>query len=200
MNSRISRAVLKRPLSSLGGLGAASGLSYAYYEERKAYRLERQGLTAPLPREYSRKALHDYWSARPITVVQRLATVVYELGPCLGSYVVDFKLFPVEPDCVEDVQRMHAVRLREALTRLGPTFVKAGQQLSIRPDLVPAIVLKELQKLCDSVEPVSDEVALRLLREELQCEDLSTIFDDLHFVASASLVSMQIRSEQQCSL
>lgn len=192
MHSRLSRTVLKRPLSSLVGLGAAGGLTYVYYEDNKAYRLERQGSTPSLPREYSRKALHEYWSARPLTVAQRLLTVAYELGPCIGSYVVDFKLFPVEADCLEDVQKVHAVRLRETLTRLGPAFVKAGQQLSIRPDLVPATVLKELQKLCDSVEPAPDEIALRVLRDELQCEDLNTIFEDLHFVASASLVSKQI--------
>ncbi len=59
--------------------------------------------------------------------------------------------------------------------------------MAIRPDLVPPVVLKELQKLCDSVRPVPDEVALQLLREELDIDDLSEVFGDLHLVASASL-------------
>jgi predicted unusual protein kinase regulating ubiquinone biosynthesis (AarF/ABC1/UbiB family) len=97
-----------------------------------------------------------------------------------------------------------AVLLREALTNLGPTFVKAGQQLAIRPDLVPPEVLKELQKLCDSVRPIPDSVALRVLREELGLidsssnvdivddamdtnRDLGDVFEDLHMVAAASL-------------
>lgn len=87
----------------------------------------------------------------------------------------------------EDLQRMHASKLKEALTRLGPAFVKGGQQLSIRPDLVPPPVLKELQRLCDSVQPIPDQVALQLLKQELKCDDLNEIFDGLHLVASASL-------------
>jgi hypothetical protein len=67
------------------------------------------------------------------------------------------------------------------------TNVIGGQQLAIRPDLVPPVVLKELQKLCDSVRPVPDEIALQLLREELEIDDLSEVFGNLHLVASASL-------------
>jgi predicted unusual protein kinase regulating ubiquinone biosynthesis (AarF/ABC1/UbiB family) len=188
MHSAVSRIVRKRPLASFGSLGVTSALGWAYYHEGKANRLERDGITSPLPREYSREALHEYWSARPITVIQRLAKVVQELGPCVGAYVWDFQLRTVPSEDMVMIQKSHAVRLRHALTRLGPAFVKAGQQLSIRPDLVPATVLKELQKLCDSVEPVDDVIALQLLREELQCDDLETIFQDLHLVASASLV------------
>ena len=188
MHSVVSRALRERPLASFGSFGAGSALAWAYYHEEKANRLEREGLSASLPREYSREALHEYWSARPITVIQRLAKVVQELGPCVGAYVWDFQLTSVPPEEMHTIQKRHAVRLRHALTQLGPAFVKAGQQLSIRPDLVPATVLKELQKLCDSVEPVDDVIALQLLREELQCEDLETIFQDLHLVASASLV------------
>jgi aarF domain-containing kinase len=47
--------------------------------------------------------------------------------------------------------------------------------------------LKELQRLCDSVQPIPDQVALQLLKQELKCDDLNEIFDGLHLVASASL-------------
>jgi aarF domain-containing kinase len=47
--------------------------------------------------------------------------------------------------------------------------------------------LKELQKLCDSVRPIPDEIAHQLLRDELNVDDLSTVFSDLRLVASASL-------------
>lgn len=98
------------------------------------------------------------------------------------------------------VKTHQAARFREALTNLGPAFVKVGQQVAIRPDLVPPVVLKELQKLCDSVRPVPDEVAMTVLQEELcgttesshidqsnKNGGLSVIFEDLHLVASASL-------------
>ena len=141
-----------------------------------------------LPRAYNREALHDYWSGRPITATKRLVTVAYELGPRLGAYLRDFRV-TTENYHNQELQGIHALKLRQALTTLGPAFVKAGQQLSIRPDLVPPAVLKELQRLCDSVEPIPDDVALELLQEELQCDDLESVFKDLHLVASASLVS-----------
>src|SRR3989338_7097994 len=46
-------------------------------------------------------------------------------------------------------------RLRKTLERLGPTFIKFGQLLSVRPDLIPKEYSKELEKLQDSVEPFS---------------------------------------------
>ena len=66
-----------------------------------------------------------------------------------------------------------------------------GQQLSIRPDLVPPAVLRELQLLCDSVPPVDDEVALRVLSNKLCLDDQSKLrflFEGLELVAAASLV------------
>ena len=93
-----------------------------------------------------------------------------------------------------EIQTQQAVQFREALTNLGPGFVKLGQQVAIRPDLVPPAVLKELQKLCDSVKPVPDEVAMEVLKEELfgsnhddEESSLEDLFEDLHLVASASL-------------
>src|SRR3989338_7602266 len=46
------------------------------------------------------------------------------------------------------------VRLRRTLERLGPTFVKFGQMLSLRPDLLPEEFAVELRKLQDAVTPV----------------------------------------------
>ena len=58
-----------------------------------------------------------------------------------------------------------AVRLRQALEELGPIFVKFGQLLSTRPDLVPADIASELAALQDSVPPfASGEVITTLNR------------------------------------
>jgi hypothetical protein len=67
-----------------------------------------------------------------------------------------------------------STRLRSSLASLGPTFVKAGQQLSIRPDLVSPIVLRELQRLCDAVPPFDDGIAMRVLAEELMSTSSSS--------------------------
>ncbi len=55
------------------------------------------------------------------------------------------------------------VRLRMALEELGPVFVKFGQALSVRPDLLPPDVAEELAKLQDQVPPFADEQAVAAL-------------------------------------
>lgn len=58
-------------------------------------------------------------------------------------------------------------RLRAALEELGPTFVKLGQILSTRPDILPADLIAELQKLQDSVKPFPFSEAKELIETEL---------------------------------
>ncbi len=59
------------------------------------------------------------------------------------------------------------IRLRRALDDLGPTFVKFGQLLSTRSDILPEGVLFELQKLQDTVAPIPFETARAAIEEEL---------------------------------
>jgi len=181
----------KRPLSSLSFIGSASVLAYGFYLEKQADRRENaykgdDENPYSLPRDYNRQKMQDYWSNRPVSVATRLAAVTIEMGPRLGAYLWDFKVQhpPVNPTAL---QQHHAEKLRQALTRLGPAWIKGGQQLSIRPDLVAPVVLKELQLLCDAVEPIPDHMALQVIREELGVDNLEDIFQDLHLVASASL-------------
>ncbi|MGI8866306.1 MAG: ABC1 kinase family protein [Rubrobacteraceae bacterium] len=58
-------------------------------------------------------------------------------------------------------------RLRRALEDLGPTFVKFGQLLSTRSDILPDSVLSELQMLQDTVAPMPLEVAQGIIEREL---------------------------------
>jgi ubiquinone biosynthesis protein len=60
-----------------------------------------------------------------------------------------------------------AVRLREALIALGPTFIKLGQLLSTRPDLLPVEFTTELSKLQDTVPPFPPEMAISMIEREL---------------------------------
>jgi len=57
-------------------------------------------------------------------------------------------------------------RLRMALEELGPTFIKLGQLLSTRPDILPLPYLNELEKLQNSVPPFPYEAVLQVLKEE----------------------------------
>ncbi len=82
-------------------------------------------------------------------------------------------------------------RLREALERLGPIFVKFGQMLSTRRDLLPADVADELARLQDRVPPFPSADAMRLIERGLG-KPISAVFS--HFeaepVASASVAQV----------
>ena len=68
----------------------------------------------------------------------------------------------------EDVETLTtARRIRLALQDLGPSFVKFGQILSTRPDLVPAEVIEELALLQENVPCFSSEEVLSVIEAEL---------------------------------
>jgi len=78
--------------------------------------------------------------------------------------------------------------LRELLDELGPTFVKFGQLLSTRPDVVPPDIITELRGLQDDVRPFPFEQAERVIEEDLgnTLERLFLEFDPIP-VAAASI-------------
>jgi ubiquinone biosynthesis protein len=80
------------------------------------------------------------------------------------------------------------IRLRRALDDLGPTFVKFGQLLSTRSDIIPESILSELQKLQDTAAPISLEVAQAVIERELgtPVEKLFAGFDPV-WLGSASI-------------
>jgi ubiquinone biosynthesis protein len=77
--------------------------------------------------------------------------------------------------------------LREMLDELGPTFVKFGQLLSTRPDIVPPDIITELRGLQDDVRPFPFADVERTIREELgqPIERLFTEFDELPLAAAS---------------
>lgn len=79
-------------------------------------------------------------------------------------------------------------RIRLAIEELGPTFIKFGQILADRPDLVSENLRKELKKLQSTAKPLSDAVAIEILESELggPVSNYFETFDDKH-LASASI-------------
>jgi ubiquinone biosynthesis protein len=73
---------------------------------------------------------------------------------------------PVEEDGQPE-QRPSATSFREALEELGPFWVKLGQKLSLRGDLLPTDYLTELQKLQSDAPPVSWETVAGVVEQEL---------------------------------
>jgi ubiquinone biosynthesis protein len=81
-----------------------------------------------------------------------------------------------------------AERLRQAFEELGPTFVKLGQLLSTRPDVIPEAFIEEFTKLQDDVLPLPFEVIREVIERELKqpIADLFADFDPKP-LASASI-------------
>ncbi|MBI2208387.1 AarF/ABC1/UbiB kinase family protein [Candidatus Woesearchaeota archaeon] len=79
-------------------------------------------------------------------------------------------------------------RLRLTLERLGPTFIKFGQLLSVRPDLIPKSYIKELEMLQDKVPAFSYSLVREQIKKELgkEIEDIFSGFDKKP-IASASI-------------
>lgn len=77
------------------------------------------------------------------------------------------------------------VRVRRTMERLGPTFAKIGQLLSMRPDLIPESYAKELAKLLDEMEPFSFELA-RAEIERVFGEELETLFSEFSEMPAAA--------------
>jgi ubiquinone biosynthesis protein len=90
------------------------------------------------------------------------------------------------------------VALRQALEELGPIFVKFGQALSTRPDIVPADIMIELCKLQDSVQPFSGENVLAIL-EKTYGQSPYTLFQDFDSVPLASASIAQVHSARLLS-
>ncbi|MBI3650058.1 MAG: AarF/ABC1/UbiB kinase family protein [Acidobacteria bacterium] len=88
----------------------------------------------------------------------------------------------------EQKLRRQAMRLRSRLIRLGPTFIKVGQMLGTRADLLPIEYVDELSQLQDSVPPFANAQAMAIIETELQ-RPIKDLFADIsqHPVASASL-------------
>jgi aarF domain-containing kinase len=170
----------RRPLTSLASVTAVGGFGYANYIEWESNNNNRHEQSLPRER-YDASAISAYWDRRPISIVKRLVNIVHELGPVAIKYIFEFHIRPrfqqsTEASSSLDNRKQLEInlsrKLRSSLTTLGPTFVKAGQQLSIRPDLVSPTVLKELQHLCDAVPPFDNAIAMRTLAEELSTSSL----------------------------
>src|SRR6187399_440242 len=92
-----------------------------------------------------------------------------------------------------------AVRLREALQELGPIFVKFGQALSTRRDLLPADIAEELAKLQDRVPPFDGRIARAIVEEAYgrSVEQVFSSFDETPLAAAsiAQVHAAELRPE-----
>jgi Predicted unusual protein kinase len=105
--------------------------------------------------------LRAYW---------RFLVVAWQFLPLLLSYARDrrrFLLFGRSRRVSSDRRRRRAEKLLDSMLTLGPTFIKLGQLLSTRPDVLPPEYLAEFTKLQDRVPPADWAEAEALIEREL---------------------------------
>ncbi|KAL7570131.1 hypothetical protein ACA910_019973 [Epithemia clementina (nom. ined.)] len=127
-----------------------------------------------LPYVYDPKALKQFFSKRPAAVLTRILQVSAVGGGFSVKTLLDQVLGRLKNNPDLEVQR--AGELRDIMTSLGPFFIKIGQALSIRPDVLSPRSMVELQKLCDKVPSYDSRIAFATIEKELgrSVEDLFT--------------------------
>ncbi|XVE71302.1 hypothetical protein DITRI_Ditri10aG0140700 [Diplodiscus trichospermus] len=119
-------------------------------------------------------------------------SAVYRFGPFLALYRAAIISFHVLKLTIWQFffrdNKKRAVRFRETLIHLGPFYVKLGQALSTRPDILPPVYCQELAKLQDQIPPFPTHIAIRSIETELGIP-ISEIFADIspEPIAAASL-------------
>ncbi|KAL3506345.1 hypothetical protein ACH5RR_031727 [Cinchona calisaya] len=136
-----------------------------------------------LPLVYDPASISAYWGKRPRAVATRIVQLLSVAGGFLSRIAMD-----IINKKVKENEVARAIELREIVTSLGPAYIKLGQALSIRPDVLSPAAMIELQKLCDKVPSFPDDVAMALIEEELG-QPWHNIYSELSSspIAAASL-------------
>lgn len=111
---------------------------------------------------YDPEEIQAYYRQRPLQVFSRVFQILWPVLTFSLGVWLDQKLGRAKKN-----EHKRAVQLREILTDLGPAYIKVGQALSTRPDLVPPEYLNELTQLQDQLPPFPNEVAFAFIEEEL---------------------------------
>ncbi|WP_158059397.1 ABC1 kinase family protein [Halorussus halophilus] len=114
----------------------------------------------------------------------RFGRVLFAFLPFLLAFARDRHRFVVvgrSREVSDERRRERASELRDVMLELGPTFIKIGQVLSTRPDLVPKIYAEEFRTLQDAVPPGAYEEVEPILSEDVadggQVSDVYEEFD-----------------------
>lgn len=139
-----------------------------------------------LPLVYSVDRIAKFWNTKPGELGDRWSRFLRISTPLITRFfysVLNGRLLEDE----ESLARQAVDNMQE----LGPTFIKLGQVLSIRPDVLPPITMKELARLQDGIAIFSNSEAKALVEKELgkPIDELFTSFGE-EPVAAASLAQV----------
>lgn len=134
--------------------------SYFYYQSKM--------WTKPLPKTYDAQEVTEYFTLRPHVVGFRLLEVFL----AFASATIKFRISRISSGTEEDARESvsdhnFGILIKETMLNLGPTFIKVGQSLSTRPDIIGHEVSKALSELHDQIPPFPRAEAMKIMEEEL---------------------------------
>ena len=140
-----------------------------------------------LPLTYQPELLADYFGKRPLAVLTRIGQIMGTSAGWLSGVAIRALKGELAPGSAAEVESV--AELRSIIVSLGPFFIKLGQALSIRPDILSPQAMVELQQLCDKVPSFDSALAMQTIRDELGVKDVSEVYSEITAepVAAASL-------------
>ncbi|CAI0411752.1 unnamed protein product, partial [Linum tenue] len=128
----------------------------------------------PLPEVYDPEAVADYFNCRPHVVAFRLLEVFSAFASASLRVRASRirKFIGSSSDSDFDMngntsQYNFGLLLKESMLNLGPTFIKVGQSLSTRPDIIGTEISKALSGLHDQIPPFPRTMAMKIIEQEL---------------------------------
>ena len=125
------------------------------------------------PKRYDADAIARYCYGHLLPTLWRSLQIIWALG--WFAFQLKWAQWTRQ---VEQDKSLRAAQLRQILTDLGPTFIKVGQALSIRPDLIHKDFLEELTLLQDQLPPFPTAEAFALIEAELG-QPVDKIYKDI---------------------
>ncbi len=130
---------------------------------------------------YDVNAIADYYRNQPLRVWWRCIVIFV---PLIWLFL---RLRLSAKASAKELKKL-AIESRKLLTRLGPAFIKIGQALSTRPDIVPPVFMDELAELQDQLPPFPNEIAFQFIRDALGADPLEVYAEiSANPIAAASL-------------
>ncbi|PKA53396.1 putative aarF domain-containing protein kinase [Apostasia shenzhenica] len=128
--------------------------------------------TTPLPEFYDPEKVEQYFSCRPHVLLLRMIEVLasFSYAVIRVQFARAFKFIwqgAYENYSLRDSQYHVGQILKEAMLHLGPTFVKVGQSLSTRPDIIGSETSEALSGLHDKIPAFPRAVAMKIIEKEL---------------------------------
>ena len=125
--------------------------------------------------EYDPAAIDSIYKKNPIRLLRRLWQTLLPIGLFLFGVGWEKLIGSLEKN---ERKTFRAKEFTKLLVDLGPAFIKAGQALSTRPDIVPPIVLEELAQLQDQLPGFESKLAMACIEEDLE-DNISNIFKEI---------------------